>query len=1621
MKILKYQVLIAHAKGEDGLAEQLAEPIRQAGYEVSHRGTVMVGESFTEEASKILSDGSPVVFCATARAIGAKWARRLVTAAKSKSRVFCIQMEEDADVDFLAFDEKIALYWQDPVKSTQDLIATLQKYYPLETLEDHIPMGTAAEQRYRELVLESCDIIDLVNLPESDRHIATRKLELRRLYVALRVQVEIALETDSEESAFKALEKRRKLKQLSLAKWLRETDEDNIPTSARVPVGERLAKARRLVVLGDPGAGKTTMIRWITTAYLLRLKKDPEWKDLPDVATLPNEDWLPIIIRCRDLNASCVKGALEDFLYLTLRKTEIGEAECTALQRLLPQKLQKGEALLLLDGLDEITDPAIRARFCQQIEQICVAYPQAPIIATSRIVGYREMGYRLGRGFEHVTVADFSRREKDDFARRWCALTELPERQAKATEELIQDIHSSDRIERLTGNPMLLTTMALVKRKVGKLPSRRAELYWEAIQVLLNWRREVDAPIDYREAIPQLEYIAYAMCDRGVQQLREDEILDLLYQMRQEYPQIHQLKDRKPEDFLRLLERRTGILIEAGHVRHAGQPVPVFEFRHLTLQEYLAGKALVAGHFPSRERELSLADIAGALAGRMSEVPVSEHESTDKRELAVTENWREALRLCTATCLDDDVDSLLEAILTPLAAEEGRATIRPRTVMAALCLADEPNVSNEIAESILQNFIEQIDDDDYWFWNSLKNIHIAAKEVANSIWGDSLKRLILKEYTNQLSPARDKYGDFYGAVFAQAPSGNSADEENLYDFFERYLLRLQSSNKEEILATIFIIRQTIVNSLFSNSIHRSYPYEIFQVETIVDEMQNILGVDPSIALAAAAANLLSFLSWNFPYNFWQPEEQELSTFIELIENPATDSGVVAPLISVLGAEKVTEVIHLLIAKLDDSNIGIQKAAASALGNIKDDRAIEPLLFKLDDPNENVRRAAASALGSIKHGRAVELLLTKLDDSNADVRRAVVSALRSIKDGRAVEPLLTKLDDSNAHVKIAVVSALGEIKDGRAVEPLLAKLDDPNTDVKIAVVSALGEIKDGRAVEPLLAKLDDPNTDVREAAASALGSIKDIRAVEPLLGKLDDFNTDVREAAAKILGEIKDIRAVEPLIAKLDDSNTDIQRGAASALGEIKDIRAVKPLIAKLGASNTDVRRVTASALGEIKDIRAVEPLIAKLDDPNADVRKVTASALGEIKDIRAVEPLIAKLDDPNRGVWEAAASALGEIKDIRAVEPLISKLDDPDADVRRVTASALGEIKDIRAVEPLIAKLDDPNRGVWEAAASALGEIKDIRAVEPLIAKLDDPDADVRRVTASALGDIKDIRAVEPLIAKLDDPNRGVRRTAASALGEIKDIRAVEPLIAKLDDPNADIRRVTASALGEIKDIRAVEPLIAKLDDPNRGVWEAAASALGEIKDIRAVEPLIAKLDDPNRGAWGTAASALGEIKDIRAVEPLIAKLKDSQQNVRRTAASALGEIKDIRAVEPLFIKLDDSNQDVRQAASEALVMLGNEKMIKEQLDLLAANQRDIRITALQTLSRLCEDKIDRKLLSRDLDALAPFLDLEEEINKTQIYRTAKTLEIPIEEVVARYKALARKFPLKLKFDVEFV
>jgi hypothetical protein len=174
--------------------------------------------------------------------------------------------------------------------------------------------------------------------------------------------------------------------------------------------------------------------------------------------------------------------------------------------------------------------------------------------------------------------------------------------------------------------------------------------------LLLRWRASPDEPpIDPDEALPQLQYIAYEMCNRGVQRLRRDEVLNCLENMRKEYPNIRPMLRRSPQAFLTQVERRTGLLTEIGEVIHNGRPMPVYEFRHLTFQEYLAALALVEGRYFGHKAGVPVADRVRSLASNITEVVATKGQ---KPELMVSESWSEALRLVVSSCNDDDVNSV---------------------------------------------------------------------------------------------------------------------------------------------------------------------------------------------------------------------------------------------------------------------------------------------------------------------------------------------------------------------------------------------------------------------------------------------------------------------------------------------------------------------------------------------------------------------------------------------------------------------------------------------------------------------------------------------------------------------------------------------------------------------------------------------------------------------------------------------------------------------------------------------------------------------------------------------------------------------------------------------------
>jgi hypothetical protein len=670
-----------------------------------------------------------------------------------------------------------------------------------------------AEHEYLMSALRSWDIIDLANLPVADLHIAAQQYLLRQLYVTLRIHMEhqaTAKDAKDDENRdvttsqfsgeppmfhdspagldLSSIERRR----LYLRSASAGHDEGSLayatePQPLPPPVPEVLRDHKRLVILGDPGSGKTTLLRWLATAYVLKKLSPSDFTCFPDAELLPDIPFLPVLIRCRDLDETSLSGSFDDFLSRSLRKLEIPIGSFDIVRTLVLDRAREGKVLILIDGLDEIPSSRTRSRFCRQLEVIAQVYQDSPILVTSRVVGYRELSGRLRSGFSHSTLADLAPSDKDTFAQRWSALVEPADQRDKRCRELVTALHSSNRIERLTGSPMLLTTLALVRRKLGRLPNRRVELYEQAIDVLLNWNQEVYDAIDRREALPQLEYVAYEMCRRATQQIREDDLLELLSRCRSDYPSLRSLLTRSCEEFLRLIEARSGILIRSGVTETMGESSWVFEFRHLTFQEFLASRALVHSHYPRQKRaSSSLSDHIAALA---SEVKTSSRKGVE--ESSVAENWREAICLAVAACRDDEVDDVIMTMFN--ANGEGRA----QAVLAGFCLADEPSVSSRTAEIVMAALLRNINEHD-GSGEVLTEVDKVTIALARSEWRSETLRRLAKRFANPDLYAQLRAGVLCGMAYISTlhymeGSDDGWDEAGMWMESEDDLLRIAAN------------------------------------------------------------------------------------------------------------------------------------------------------------------------------------------------------------------------------------------------------------------------------------------------------------------------------------------------------------------------------------------------------------------------------------------------------------------------------------------------------------------------------------------------------------------------------------------------------------------------------------------------------------------------------------------------------------------------------------------------------------------------------------------------------------------------------------------------------------
>ena len=370
-----------------------------------------------------------------------------------------------------------------------------------------------------------------------------------------------------------------------------------------VEVREAAEKHQKLVLLGDPGSGKSTFVRQLIVQECTR-ELDQKRPGL-----------LPVFIALRDLAPSLRTISLagskkesrrvlaEHLLNQACAEAKgLGVPECTDHMR---HAFVDGSVLLVLDGMDEV--PLIdRARVRDCVRAAFQTYNFKKAIVTCRIRSYG--GDALLEEFDSYELQPFTTDQIAAFVKAWYVAQQVLKRiEAQKIEGRIADLSAAATNEpllELAENPMLLTTMTIVHQEETRLPNERVVLYNKAVEILLRrWQEQrgglpevladfLKSDDKVRPVVERLAFAAHSRKeDTAMADLSRDEALAILEE--DEFFGDSGLAI----EFLDYVDQKSGLLVGRGG---KGSRPALYSFPHRTFQEYLAGCYLVGRRTPKK-------------------------------------------------------------------------------------------------------------------------------------------------------------------------------------------------------------------------------------------------------------------------------------------------------------------------------------------------------------------------------------------------------------------------------------------------------------------------------------------------------------------------------------------------------------------------------------------------------------------------------------------------------------------------------------------------------------------------------------------------------------------------------------------------------------------------------------------------------------------------------------------------------------------------------------------------------------------------------------------------------------------------------------------------------------
>ena len=346
----------------------------------------------------------------------------------------------------------------------------------------------------------------------------------------------------------------------------------------------------KLIILGRPGAGKTTFLRYLAMQSIedgcvdlqCRERMADENPCLEEQCERKQElkQFVPFFIAVMDFADESRKNQLDLFSYIA--------SEFDVSPDKLQLLLKEGKVLILLDGLDELGKD-IKCEVLTKLESFSRKYYKNRFVIACRLAA---LDYNF-QNFTEVEIANFDIQQIEDFVKSWFEA----QNQSNAAIKFLRKLHSNENepIQDLANNPLLLTLLCLASQDFG-FPQSRLELYTQGLEVLLSkWdaKRNIERSKIYKglwldRKQDLLSQIAHPYFCEGEQIFAQREVVWRI----SEY--IQNLQEIDPEENLEKSSVAVLDSIEAQHGLLVKQATYSYSFSHLTFQEYFTARYIAS-------------------------------------------------------------------------------------------------------------------------------------------------------------------------------------------------------------------------------------------------------------------------------------------------------------------------------------------------------------------------------------------------------------------------------------------------------------------------------------------------------------------------------------------------------------------------------------------------------------------------------------------------------------------------------------------------------------------------------------------------------------------------------------------------------------------------------------------------------------------------------------------------------------------------------------------------------------------------------------------------------------------------------------------------------------------